>query len=165
MKRISLVLIAIGLSLISFAHISDNYITKDSLVMKQIADSILILSKHKYKYQKNTQNENGTFELTYLQDTSSNEKSTFTIYYIKTIIGANPDLETKGESFFKLITIRAKFLDIFPYWQKYINPSSYDTKVISYQNDIFTVMLSNYKNRQFSLGKSRDYWEINYIDR
>lgn len=55
------------------------------------------------------------------------------------MIGANPSMEIEGTPSYKLYSVYGKYLDIFPIWKKYIDPTA----------DIEFVSKNGTKNKRF----------------
>lgn len=47
-----------------------------------------------------------------------------TIHFRVTEVGANPDLEIKGTKEYAFSSVEGKFLDLFPFYQKHIEPTA-----------------------------------------
>lgn len=54
----------------------------------------------------------------------SSDSTKLRIVFIKRAKGANPALEIEGVPVYELQTIDGKYIDIFPVWKKYVDPSA-----------------------------------------
>lgn len=93
----------------------------------KVADSLLRDSKRQYKLLKayDFSQGNNYYELLYKEvgDTIKEPLKLSVTFKIE-MIGANSALEIEGTPSYKLKFITGRFLDIFPIWEKFIDPTA-----------------------------------------
>ena len=134
--------------------------------LKAKVDSFVAFSKRKYTFEKLVKDENKSVNETAYKYTYANrtEKEPLPFYFtiLKTMEGANRDMEIEGTPFFRLTTATStSFLDIFPFWQKFINP---DANMETIQEKKVDKVILNINNRLYEYtliryGNSSE-WEI-----
>jgi len=109
--------IALTCSAQKFKFVSDN--PKD---MRPIADSIALNAKRTFKFsiEKPVQ---GMLMTKILYTNISDPKDIIYILYSMEIVGENKALEIKGTPVYTFRSATGKFLDLFPFWKKFINPN------------------------------------------
>lgn len=97
-----------------------------------IADSLLKDARSTYKLlNKRTRVSSGRtyIELVYVEDVESETPPKMKIIFQLKKIGGNAALEIEGTPLYVFNSFHGKYLDIFPTWIKYINPSANLEKV------------------------------------
>ncbi|MGV0924098.1 hypothetical protein [Empedobacter tilapiae] len=154
MKKLLLILITF-LSVNSFAQ-DKEYIKKINFLSKEeaikIGWEIVNSTRYKFVMQSPDETDKGLALLFLRKDVvdsaRQNNIKTFDlntdnsvyVWFKKKNVGGNSALEIKGTDMFELYQVGTKFLDIFPYWQKYFYPKSTQES-----------LLKNYKERSVSV--------------
>lgn len=97
----------------------------------RVADSLLRDSKRKYKLVKTSYEQSAYkyYNLDFQEVGNISSPLKLTVIFKQRMRGANPSLEIIGTPCYELITIKGKYLDIFPIWKKYIDPNADIDKV------------------------------------
>lgn len=115
MKKLLLLSFLAVYSTFSFAQI--RFVSSNKNDMRSLADSLVSNSKREYVFYQQDSSQYA-FKLTYVnkQDNEDRVYFDFKIRYI----GANKDLETTGTPEYSFYYVSGRFLDIYPFWNKYI---------------------------------------------
>jgi len=139
-------------------------ISENQKDMRVLADSIVFYAKRKYKFSKEFMQidpltnkvDSNTFQIKYV-----NEKDTtdfFNVLYLKVIRGENRAMEIKGKPFYLFYCAQGNFLDLFPFWNKFIDVKS-DIERTSLQS---SGVSKNLENGSFRFYPDEDNkWRIN----
>lgn len=91
--------------------------------MKSV-DSLLQGAKRIYKHSETYVSDN-RYIFEYIEaDSSVSEPAKIKVIFQKRTKGANPALEQDGITVYELSAISGNYLDIFPIWEKYIDPAA-----------------------------------------
>ena len=119
MKRISLVLIAIVISIAGvFAQKYNDLITTDLTVVKRISDSLALNAKRKFIFDHEGM-AFGKYAVVYTN--VSDSKENIAIMFKRIMVGSNDALEIKGTPTYYFDYVIGNFLDIFPFWKSFID--------------------------------------------
>ncbi|MBS2100409.1 hypothetical protein [Carboxylicivirga linearis] len=121
----AVILIAL-LSICSFAYTQTNFkfITSEKSDIRTISDSIALNAKRIYEYNKEGISDDNInyYIISYKNVKDSLDK--INVFFNIKMIGANTALEKKGEPQYTFYGVAGRFLDLYPFWLKYINPES-----------------------------------------
>lgn len=134
----------------TFKFTSDN--TKD---MRTIADSIVSNAKRSYKFNSEEHiKDTYVYRLVYVNVTDSTDR--FNVFYTKRMKGANIALEITGTPEYQFHSALGKFLDLFPFWKKFIDKASEPESASQQIND------ASINGKTFYLRDNTNYlkWEI-----
>lgn len=97
--------------------------TADMSEMRLIADTITSTAKRTYKYNGEKYDADKRMHAYYYVN---QEDSTMkiSVYFRTVIIGSNAALEIKGTTEYRFYTAIGKYLDLFPFWIKYIDANA-----------------------------------------
>ena len=137
------------------------FFSDDRKDMRALADSIALNAKRIYKFSREymvVDSSNkvaiNVYRIKYLKVDDSTDSLMF--IYVKKIRGENPALEIKGTPYFEFNNVQGKYLDLFPFWKKFIDVNS-DIVKSSYGNS------NNYKyiyNNMFRFIAEDNHWVI-----
>ena len=154
---------------------------------KQFSDEIVSTAKTKYTYYASIETPYiSKVTFIYIKDGLNDEDKKSTIAYIKLYqdvnsrstfysenclsfnfdiikIGANPDLEIKGTKEYRFSDVVGKFLDLFPFYQKNIEPTATTEKTLTTQ--AYSVR-DDQKKYWYNFRKGNGTWDLkNMSDR
>lgn len=89
-----------------------------------VSDSLLSNSKRIYQLSDTLTSKRDGREYYRLSYVDIEHKRKLQITFRAYIKGGNPDLEIAGRKIYTLYAINGAYLDIFPIWQKYIDPTA-----------------------------------------
>lgn len=147
MKTKALLLsISIVLVLNIYSQQFDKFVSRDTVEIRKLGDSIAYNAKTKFKFIKSeyskydrinyflTYTENGEPEIKTTKRKDSNGEATrdevlpeskkMIVTFRVKYIGENKDLEIKGIPEYRFERVEGKFLNLYPFWKKYINPNA-----------------------------------------
>lgn len=128
--------------------ISDN--AKD---MRIIADSIALNAKRTYKFNSETAIDKSYItRIRYINVADSTDK--LTVFYRKRMKGYNKALEIEGTPEYIFSRAFGKYLDLFPFWKRQINPNA-DEVTVSTENDDAVI-----NGNRFYFRPQYEFWEI-----
>lgn len=124
MKKASVILFILFISSNSFSQNADLFynVSKDSA--KLIADDLAAIAKSKYQFVSFTENPKRGGAIFYYKD-ADNDDNRLSVYFRI----YNETLEISGTPRYYFYKVEAKFLDVFPFWKKYIQPDADDVKM------------------------------------
>ena len=97
-----------------------NFVSDNAKDMRTIADSIVSNAKRTYKFSSEMQIKNSyVTRIRYVNLADTTDK--LTVFYSKMMKGANSALEIIGTPEYSFHTAYGKFLDLFPFWKKFID--------------------------------------------
>lgn len=95
------------------------FISNDKEDMRRLSDSIAINSKRNYIFYKEIPINKYNYTISYMNATDNNDKLDVKIHIH--YVGANADLEIEGTPQYKFERVDGKYLDLFPFWNKFID--------------------------------------------
>ncbi len=123
--------------------------TKDA---RMFSDSIMVNSKHNYTFNSDDERKYG-YEITY-KDTES-ENTYLNVMFGISYIGANKDLGISGTPEYYLKYIKGNFLDLYPFWNKYIDSKESEETILNKKS---TYIIEN--GIKYLFDKNSDNWTI-----
>lgn len=131
-----------------------NYRTDKIENIRQISDSIASNTKRPYHFQSEGWVERlDLYRVRYVNNNDSTIK--LSVFFSKIKIGENKALEIKGKTKYVFYTAIGKYLDIFPFWKKFIDKTADETACSTKYNSCkVNNMLFNFNEYQGS------YWEL-----
>ena len=139
-------------------------ISENQKDMRVLADSIVFYAKRKYKFSKefmqidplSNKVDSNTFQIKYVNVNDTTDY--FNVLYLKVIRGENSAMEIKGKPFYLFYCAQGNFLDLFPFWNKFIDVKS-DIERTSLQS---SGVSKNLENGSFRFYPDEDNkWRIN----
>jgi len=115
----------------SFTYSQGNlkFITDNTNDIRKLSDSILLNSKRTYKYKSQGYvTKNYMYAVKYVN--YSDTTDIIPIYFQVRIVGSNPDLEKEGTLQYTFYSVTGKYLDLSPFWYKFINPNENTEKLL-----------------------------------
>jgi hypothetical protein len=127
MKTKLTLLFLFGLSLMVNAQIK--FVSSDKNDMRVLADSIAANAKRLYVFDSERVNESDKYfySLKYLTEDNADA---LTIGIKIIMVGKNTDLEIEGTPEYYLSVVYGNFLDLFPFWSRFIDDSK-DAETVS----------------------------------
>lgn len=124
-----------------------NFTFKEINDVRQTTDSIVSNAKRSYKFksiQKYT-DDTTSYVVKYININDSTDN--IPVLIRTRIVDGNNDLEIKGTTEYSIKFTQGKFLDLFPFWKRFININSIDKKIIEKGYDTFesNKMIFNFK--------------------
>jgi len=164
MKTFALLLL-MSLSFVGYSQDYASFICRNESEVRRLSDNIALNAKRHFKFDtvKISHLDARKYIVSYsdIEDTVSNSKLNvvFEIY----MKGANKDLEIIGTPEYCFSSVRGKYLDIFPFWKKFINPKADLQNVSEKKSDEITISLPSGKRNGFRFSDSDDLWKIRMI--
>ena len=154
MKRIILSLLLLG-SLPIFSQVKLISSSKDD--MKTLSDSLTANAKSNYQFYK--ENNQGKYKFSLYYKNSADEFDPLTVYFGVKYTGENQDLQITGTPEYYLSNVRGKFLDLYPFWNKYIDKQHTQEEILK-KAAVFVII----DNKRYVFSKSNDIWTISAHD-
>ena len=154
MKRISFLLFCLIFAQLVSAQVK--FISSNKEDMKILADSLVSLAKMDYVYFKTNESEYGVkIEYRNTEDESNRMYFEYNIRYVN----ANENLEMKGTPEYHFKRVSGKFLDIFPFWYKYID-SEYNQEDMSKKKQHYIIK----DDKRYLIQNKNNIWSIGIYD-
>lgn len=115
--KTTLTLFAILLSFAINAQVK--FITQDLTEVRAIGDSLTANAKRPYIFKEARTKGKYSYELYYKN--SDDETDNLYIHFKVRYIGASEDLEIEGIPEYQFYYVSGKFLDLYPFWNKFID--------------------------------------------
>ena len=97
-----------------------------------------------------------------LTDKNNAEKKLI-LRFLKSKEGRNADIGIAGTTYYYLLTVNGGFLDVFPFWKKFVQPDANMDKVIKEEGS-YLLLMEGDKQRRVNLQKEGpDKWYIQII--
>ena len=102
-----------------YASAQIKFISTNKDDMRALSDSLMSNAKRHYVF-KSEENSEYAFKYEYVNTVDDSDR----LYVLFRIIkkGENKDLEIKGVPEYRFESVSGRFLDLFPFWSKFINP-------------------------------------------
>jgi len=115
MKKLLILSFLAVFAAVSFAQVK--FVSPNKSDMRSLADSLVSNSKREYVYFKQDSSQYA-FQFTYVNKLDNEDRLYFNFKI--SYIGANKDLEIAGTPEYRFYHVSGRFLDIYPFWNKYI---------------------------------------------
>ncbi|MGV1019315.1 hypothetical protein ACTS9V_06685 [Empedobacter falsenii] len=182
MKKLLLILITF-LSINSFAQ-DKAYIEKIRNLKSQdeaikVGWDIVSLMREKFVLNKKTDEDENGLTLIFLKANTVDSlrkinpqkmefppEDVIKIYFTKEVEGGNIYLETKGTLYYNFYGVSYKYLDLFPFWQKYFRS---DASIETTVNEAKNFELREYRCKEiddfcgYRFESNKDYWNLKRI--
>lgn len=162
MKNI-IVLFILMLPIIGFSQEPCLFICKSESEMRQAADAIALKAKSNFVFRDITRSPRAEAKVSVRYwDTANVERRKMSVVFEEYMIGKNEDLEIPGTPVYYLYSVSGKYLDLFPTWKAYIDPTAELEKTsIHYYNE--SKLQCNGENLEFRFDKLTDTWKLYLI--
>lgn len=138
------------------------FISSDLNDIRQLADSIALNAKREFVFQKEGKALNSADHYVVLYKEKDNEENRMMVAFRIRMIGENDALEIEGIPEYRFEQVAGKFLDLFPFWNKYVNPKA-DAEVITTSRlEKDEVIIDG---DRFVLKNANTIWEIRRFDK
>lgn len=127
MKQLLTLLVILFIGVTTNAQL--HFKTKDLKEVRQLADSIALTAKTVYKYEKEGISKRDSNYYVILYTNKDDDFDRLGVAFWIDYIGRNIDLEIKGTPVYTLDLVQGKFLDLFPFWKRHINPKADAVKI------------------------------------
>lgn len=118
-----------------------NFFQKEEAL--EFAKQCAALSKTKWVFLKDKEITNPNYYIvTFVNPLDETENMKFS--FIKRYLNSNEDLEIKGDPSYRFEDVYGKYLDLFPFWEKYFKPGA-----------PLEETLKQYKFRDVEIGKAK----------
>jgi len=146
-------LLFLVLTFICTAQTSLKFVSGNKGDMRTLADSIVLNAKHTFKYAKEGQiKESSVYFFKYVNITDTT--NVLALYYNIKMKGENVALEVTGTPEYTFYAAKGKFLDLFPFWKRYINRNADIAKISTSQDD------KTINGSQFYLQEDSGQWKL-----
>ncbi len=124
MKKLTLLLFAICSPLFFYAQAPVKFIFENTNELRQLSDSIAYNAKRKYTYSKQgvSSMDDRYYCVRYVNSVDTTEA--LAVFFLINEVGSNDALEIKGTTQYVFYGVANSFLDLFPFWKKFIDPSA-----------------------------------------
>lgn len=126
--------------------------------MKNLSDSLVLYSKRDYTYKKEHIYNQYTYSLTY--ENSQDKEDTIEIFFNVRYINQNIELEIEGIPEYNFSHVKAKFLDLLPFWIRYIKQDEDQEQILSKKASFIFK-----SDKRFLFSKQGDLWIISMKDK
>ena len=160
-----LIIICLSFVFSSYSQRISELITYDTLVVRKLSDSIAYNAKRQFVFNRSVKR-SGRFYVLYKEKTEKDEKLDINVVFHINNVGANRALEIAGIPEYRLETIEGSFLDIFPFWKKYIDLNA-DPVILSkdsYPYNKRNVTFQNGLNGYYVFQSFNGNWKIQFIE-
>ena len=121
--------------------------------MRTLADSIVSNAKRTYKFSSETPiKDSYVIRIRYVNVADTTDR--LNVFYSTAMKGANQALEIVGTPEYKFHSAMGKFLDLFPFWKKFIEPESNAESASQQLND------ATINGKSFYLQEYSGQWSI-----
>ncbi|MEI8086945.1 MAG: hypothetical protein WCG93_12095 [Paludibacter sp.] len=143
------------LALVLTASAQLSLVTNNLSDVRRTSDSIALNAKRVFKYEKEAISKNDmNYYLLKYSNTSDAEYPMVVAFRIK-MIGSNPDLEITGTPEYSFYKVSGKFLDLFPFWVKFMNPQAIAASVSQKKEDKATI-----NGQTYYIKEDGSVWQI-----
>ena len=97
------------------------FIVDNTNDVRSLSDSIALRARGTYVFSKQGVEETNGYEVLYKNKADSTD--IMHVRFILRMSGANKDLEISGTPQYIFSNVSGKYLDLFPFWKTFINPS------------------------------------------
>lgn len=125
---------------------------------REFTDRFLAMTEYDYEYQDALPRKD-LYHLVYARTDENGDKSHIIVTYRVRNIGGNEALEVKGTDEYHFYMIHGRFLDIFPFWKKYIDPTA-AKETIAEKNETWHEVhfVGNAGSSHFRFGKQENIY-------
>lgn len=133
--------------------------------IKKIGDSIVRYAKRQFVFieVKESPPHSDYFVAIYEPQNDSVTNVKLRVVCRKYLKGQNLDLEKPGEPEFRFDFAVGPFLDLFPFWKRFINPAAVLEDISIKRRDLIQIQLSDGKTVTFRFYKKDNVWYIALI--
>ncbi len=124
-KLLFIVLVIIAQSVNAQLHFQ----TKDVKEVRQLADSIALNAKTPYIFSKEGVSKRNSNYYVIIYNNSNDDYDRLGIAFHIEYIDRNLDLDIEGTLVYTFDFVQGNFLDLFPFWQRHINPNADAVKI------------------------------------
>lgn len=122
---------------------------------RQLADSIALNAKYPFVFvEEGIAKANHNQYFRYVN--KENEEERLTVFFNIRMEGRNVDLEIEGTPKYEFNAVYGRFVNLFPFWKKFIDPTA-DAEKITTGSRYHNV---NKDSRKFTLQRQSDKWGI-----
>ena len=149
MKKLLFILL---ISCTSFANAQLKFISENKEDMRTLADSIATNTRIAYTFSQEFQHPKvkDYYVISYVSNTD-----TMNVFYKVYMTGANKDLEIEGTPKYYFSIVEGKFLDLYPFWNKFIS-SEHSAEQASKKGTLYAPM----HGRNIWFKREGDKWTI-----
>jgi gamma-glutamylcysteine synthetase len=138
---------------------SVKYITDNLNDVRQLSDSIALNAKRTFKYSKQgIPNEGKYVYLVKYINTVDTTEVMYIKFHIK-MVGANEDLEIAGTRQYVFEYVSGRYLDLFPFWKKFVNTSE-DIEELTKKGVTYFRMGSN----RLTFSRANENWQLSFFE-
>ncbi|MCX6281496.1 MAG: hypothetical protein NTU51_06010 [Bacteroidetes bacterium] len=141
------------------------FICKTEKEIRNLSDSIALNAKRDFKFDtmQFSHLETTAFIVTYSDTKDTIEHTKLNVAFVKYMKGENKDLEIPGVPEYRFTSVRGRYLDLFPFWQKFINPKANMQNISEKKFDEIKISLPEKKFMTFRFSVTQDLWRIRMI--
>ncbi len=125
--------------------------------MRLIGDSIILNAKRNYIFKSETVENRYSYSLNY--ENTENKDDILSVNIQVYYRNENPEFEIEQIPEFNFSYVEGRYLDLFPFWKKYINEDE-DIEKLSQKKHTY---LFKY-NKRFIFSKSSEIWKLSMKD-
>ncbi|WP_165042553.1 hypothetical protein [Dysgonomonas sp. ZJ709] len=133
------------------------FISSDKNDMRILADSIVSNAKRNYVFKSETNKGRYQYSLNYINIEDNNDQLSVDINI--RWVGESRDLEIEGTPEFRFDYVRGRYLDLFPFWKKFINN---EDNLEELAKKKATYILKN--NQRYVFSSGNDFWTLSMKD-
>ena len=154
MKK-NLIFLLLTLSFICSAQSFLKYITLNLPDVRQFSDSVALNAKEVFKYEsEGVWEDNKLFYAIKYKNTNDVDFPILVFYRIN-YVGGTDDIVNPGTPQYSFYKITGKFIDLFPFWSKFMNSTAKADEILKKQKDEAIV-----KGATYDFNVEKNYWRI-----
>lgn len=159
MKKLLSIIVVSFISLSAKSQSADILynVSKDSARM--ISDELASLAKRKFVYSSTFENLKA-YAIIFKYRDANDESNELKIYFSVNNVGENRALEIQGTPRYYFYMVQGKFLDVFPFWKKYIEPEADAEKMSNIYRTTVILKSSGKYNPHLTLSREYDEFKI-----
>jgi len=132
------------------------FISSSKNDMRALGDSLASSAKHHYVF-KSEENSKYAFKYEYVNTVDNSDR--LYIHFHISMKGENKDLEIKGVPEYRFEYVSGRFLDLFTFWNKFVNPGE-NREALQAKG----VKFIKRDNMTYLINKSGENWSITLKD-
>ena len=137
------------------------FISSGLIDVRQLADSIALNAKREFVFEKEGKALNSHNHYVVLYSEKGNDENRMVVAFWIKMVGWNEALEIEGTPEYRFERVSGKFLDLFPFWKRHINPDA-DAEMITTSNREKDEV--KIEGSRFVLKNTGTQWEIRRFD-
>lgn len=134
----------------------------DEAYARRLADSIALNAKRQFALReaRYAKSDTSVYLFIYRDLGDTTGANLMKVVFSIKMIGANKDLEIRGTRTLLFDGVEGKYLDLFPAWKKFVNPSASLGSLASKGHDEVNMFFPDGREARLTLRKMGNYWRL-----